>query len=154
MGFFYLGSMFGSLAAGPLSQMTGRRKPFIWAPGLVLPVSYVLLLMADSVPLAMGLLFLGGVCAMAVPPIIATIPLDMRLPPREVAVAIGLTRTLFPISATIGPLVVGAIVEGTGSLFTGLMMVSPMPITLVIGGWLMPETGSKGGWPPRSKGSH
>ncbi len=144
MGFFSLGSMFGSIAAGPLSQMTGRRKPFIWAPGLVLPVSYVLLLLADSVPLAMGLLFVGGVCAMAVPPIIATIPLDMRLPPREVAVAIGLTRTLFPISATIGPLIVGVIVESTGSLFVGLMIVSPMAVTLFIGGWLMPETGPRG----------
>ena len=98
----------------------------------------------DSVPMAMGLLFLGGICAMAVPPIIATIPLDMRLPPREVAVAIGLTRTLFPISATIGPLIVGVIVESTGSLFVGLMIVSPMAITLFIGGWLMPETGPKG----------
>ena len=59
--------------------------------------------------------------------------------------AIGLTRTLFPISATIGPLVVGAIVQSTGSLFVGLMIVSPMAVTLFIGGWLMPETGPRGG---------
>ena len=58
--------------------------------------------------------------------------------------AIGLTRTLFPISATIGPLIVGVLVESTGSLFVGLMIVSPMAITLFIGGWLMPETGPKG----------
>ena len=154
MGLFSVGAMVGSLAAGPLSQMIGRRKPFIWAPGLVLPVCYIALLQVDSVTYAMMLLFLAGVCAMAVPPIIATIPLDMRLPPREVAVAIGLTRTLFPFSATIGPLVVGAIAGITGSLFTGLLIVSPMAITLFIGGKLMPETGSKGGWPPRSKGSH
>ena len=154
MGFFFVGSVFGSLAAGPLSQIIGRRKPFIWVPGLVLPLCYIALLQVDSVTYAMMLLFLAGVCAMAVPPIIATIPLDMRLPPREVAVAIGLTRTLFPFSATIGPLVVGAIAGITGSLFTGLLIVSPMAITLFIGGKLMPETGSKGGWPPRSKGSH
>ena len=114
MGLFSVGAMVGSLAAGPLSQMIGRRKPFIWVPGLVLPVCYIALLQVDSVTYAMMLLFLAGVCAMAVPPIIATIPLDMRLPPREVAVAIGLTRTLFPFSATIGPLVVGAIAGNHG----------------------------------------
>ena len=144
MGLFSAGAMLGSLAAGPLSQMTGRRKPFIWVPGLVLPVCYVALLQADTVTYAMPLLFVAGICAMAVPPVINTVPLDMRLPPREVAVAIGLTRTLFPFSATIGPLVVGAIAGVTGSLYIGLLVVSPMAITLFLGGKFMPETGPKG----------
>ena len=144
MGLFSMGAMVGSLAAGPLSQMTGRRKPFIWAPGLILPLCYIALLQVDTVTFAMALLFVAGICAMAVPPVIATVPLDMQLPPREVAVAIGLTRTLFPFSATIGPLVVGAIAGVTGSLFIGLLVVSPMAITLFIGGKLMPETGPKG----------
>ena len=61
MGFFSVGAMVGSLAAGPLSQMTGRRKPFIWVPGLVLPVCYIALLQVDSVTYAMMLLFLAGV---------------------------------------------------------------------------------------------
>ena len=144
MGLFSMGAMVGSLAAGPLSQMTGRRKPFIWAPGLILPLCYIALLQVDTVTFAMALLFVAGICAMAVPPVIATVPLDMQLPPREVAVAIGLTRTLFPFSATIGPLVVGAIAGVTGSLFIGLLVVSPMAVTLFIGGKLMPETGPKG----------
>ena len=144
MGLFSAGAMLGSLAAGPLSQMTGRRKPFIWLPGLILPLCYIILLQVDTVTIAMMLLFVAGICAMAVPPVINTVPLDMRLPPREVAVAIGLTRTLFPFSATIGPLVVGAIAGITGSLYIGLLVVSPMAITLFVGGWLMPETGPRG----------
>ncbi|MDA0988887.1 MAG: MFS transporter [Chloroflexi bacterium] len=143
MSFFPIGGILGSLSAGAISQRIGLRKPLIWIPGIFLPVFYFTLLRVDIIPLA-GLLLLGiGFFAMAVPPILSTIPLDMRLPPREVAVALGLLRTLFPIGATFGPLLVGAIQEGGGSLFLALSIVSPMPITLLIGGRLLPETGPK-----------
>jgi Na+-transporting NADH:ubiquinone oxidoreductase subunit NqrD len=68
----------------------------------------------------------------------------MRLAPREVAVALGLMRTLFPLGATIGPMVVGTIQEGTGSLFLGLSVVTPLAFTLFLGGIFLPETGSEG----------
>ena len=144
MGLFPLGAILGSLSSGPLSQWLGRRKPFVWVPGLVLPIIWMSLLRVDVIPLVMLLLLVGGVCAMAVPPILSTIPLDMGLAPREVAVALGLMRTLFPLGATIGPLLVGLLAESTGSLTLGLTIVAPMAITLFIGGILLPETGPKG----------
>ena len=70
--------------------------------------------------------------------------MDLRLPHREVAVAQGLMRTLFPFSAMWGPLFVGLMQEGTGSLFIGLAIVAPLNITLFINGMLMPETGIRG----------
>lgn len=143
MSAFPIGAMVGSISSGPLSQLLGRRKPFIWAPGLLLPILYLTVLRVDSVPLAMLLLFLAGSSAMVVPPILATVPLDMRLAPREVAVALGLVRTLFPIGATLGPLLVGVLQERTGSLLLGLSIVSPMAVTLLIGGALLPETGPR-----------
>ena len=144
MGVFPVGATLGTLVAGPLSQMVGRRKPFIWIPGLLLPTSYILLLQMNSLPLSMLFLFTAGFGAMTVPPILATIPMDMRLPHREVAVAQGLIRTLFPFSAMWGPLFVGLMEERTGSLYLGLMIVAPLAITLFIAGILLPETGAKG----------
>ncbi len=144
MSAFPVGGIVGTLASGPLSQWAGRRKPFIWVPGLVLPASYILLLQASSLPVATLCLFSAGVAAMAVPPVIFTIPMDMRLPHREVAVAQGLMRTLFPFSAMWGPLFVGLMQEATGSLFIGLMIVAPLNITLFVNGVLMPETGVRG----------
>jgi MFS family permease len=141
MAAFPVGGILGSLIAGPLSQLTGRRKPFVWVSGLFLPGLYFGMLLVDSVPLAMLLLLGAGFFAMMVPPILATIPLDMRLAPREVAVALGLIRTLFPMGATLGPLIVGAIQESTGSLFLGLAVVAPLAFTLFLGGKLLPETG-------------
>ena len=78
---------------------------------------------------------------MAVPPVLATIPLDMRLHPRQVAVSLGLTRTLFPVSATLGTMFVGIVQQNTESLLLGLAIVSPMPITLFLCGIMLPETG-------------
>ena len=144
MAAFPVGGIVGSLSAGALSQLIGRRKPFIWVPGLLLPAFWFGLLLVDSVPLAMLLLLGAGICAMAVPPILSTIPMDMRLATREVAVALGLMRTLFPLGATFGPLLVGAIQESTGSLFLGLAVVAPLALTLFLGGRLLPETGAKG----------
>jgi predicted MFS family arabinose efflux permease len=144
MALFPVGAVLGSLSAGPLSQAIGRRKPFVWGPGLFLPVMYSALLWADSAPLSMLLLLAAGFFAMAPPPILATIPFDLKLAPREVAVALGLTRTLFPLGAALGPLLVGTLQELTGSLFLGLIIVAPMAATLFVGGLLLPETGPKG----------
>ena len=145
MSAFPIGAIMGSLSAGPLSEFIRRRKPFIWIPGILLPGIYFGLLVANSIPMATILLMGAGICAMAVPPIVSTIPLDMRLPPREVAVALGLTRTLFPLGATTGPILVGIIQANTDSLFLGLLVVTPLAFTLFLGGKFMPETGNRKG---------
>lgn len=144
MSAFPIGGIVGTLSSGPLSQWAGRRKPFIWVPGIILPASYILLLLAPNLPVATLCLFTAGLSAMAVPPVLFTIPMDMRLAHREVAVAQGLMRTLFPFSAMWGPLFVGILQEATGSLFLGLMIVAPLNITLFVNGLLMPETGVRG----------
>ena len=144
MSAFPVGGVCGTLASGPLSQWVGRRKPFVFIPGFLLPIAYSLLLQAPSVPAAALALFVIGVCAMSTAPILFTIPMDLRLPHREVAVAQGLMRTLFPFSAMWGPLFVGVLQESTGSLFLGLMIVAPLNITLFVNGLLMPETGIRG----------
>ena len=143
MGIFSIGSIFGSMVSGPMSQYTGFRKPFVWVPGILLPVSYFVLIQSESFTLSCVLLFLAGVLAMAVPPVLATIPLDMRLHPRQVAVSLGLTRTLFPVSATLGTMFVSIVQQNTDSLLLGLAIVSPMPVTLFFCGILLPETGSR-----------
>ncbi len=141
MSVFPIGSVFGSFTAGSISQFIGRRKPLIWIPGIILPVCYMLILHVENQYMLGSILFIMGFGAFVVPPILFTIPLDMRLKPQEIVIALGLIRTLFPVGATIGPLVVGLILGTTGSLYTGLLIVSPMALTLFVGGLLLPETG-------------
>ncbi|MFH1142013.1 MAG: MFS transporter [Chloroflexota bacterium] len=144
MSLFPAGQILGSLLAGPLSQAIGLRKPFIWVPGLILPVMYTALLHTDQVPVLILLLLVTGALAFAVGPVLFTMPLDMGLNPREVAIAFGLMRTLFPLGATVGPIFVGLMYQATGSLLLGLSIVAPLPITYFLCGVFLPETGPKG----------
>lgn len=143
MSAFPIGGIIGSVSGGALSQKIGKRKPIIWVSGILLPIMYFILLNVDTIPLSMIILLMIGSLAMAFPPILFTIPLDMRLSAREVAVAGGLIRTLFPVGATMGPLIVGAIQESSGSLFLGLSVVAPLPITVAIASIFIPETGPR-----------
>jgi len=143
MSAFPTGGIIGSVFGGALSQKIGKRKPIIWVSGILLPIMYLILLNVNTIPLSMIILFMIGGTAMAFPPILFTIPLDMRLSAREVAVAGGLIRTLFPVGATLGPLIVGAIQESSGSLFLGLSIVAPLPITIAIASIFIPETGPR-----------
>ena len=140
MAVFPLGNIVGSLGAAPISGMLRRRKPIIWVSGIALPLLYTGLMHLDSVALVVVFLFFAGACAMAVPPILATIAMDIGLRPREVAVTLGLMRTLFPVGAVVGPIVCGLIEDATGSLFWGLSICTPMALSLFVVGVLLPET--------------
>ena len=135
-----LGGIAGSFASGFISDLLRRRKPMIWFSGLVLPFLYLgLLLLANPLVLAV-LLFGTGFFAFAVIPMVMTIPFDLRLEPREIAFAVGLTRTFTPLGAALGPIMVGTVEQLSGSLTLGLLFAVPFPITLFLGGLLIPET--------------
>jgi MFS family permease len=145
MTLFPAGGIAASFLAGPLSDLLGRRKPFLWVPGILLPPIYVALFTTKLPVLAGILLLIAGWNAMVWVPIIRTIPFDLRLPPRETAVATGLSMTLLPIVGALGPPLVGAVQQLTGSLQMGLLSIVAFPLTLVIGGLLIPETSPRRG---------
>ena len=76
----------------------------------------------------------------SVVPMIMTVPFDMQFRPREVAVAVGLIRTITPLGSAIGPILAGALQEGTGSLETALFIVLPVSITVGLIGLTLPES--------------
>jgi len=140
MTLFPLGGTAASFLAGPISDRIRQRKIFILAPGILLPPIYVALFMVTSPVLAGILLLVAGWNAMVWVPIIRTIPFDLKLAPRETAVVVGLSMTIVPIGGAIGPPLVGLIEELSGSLQYGLLSVAVFPLTLLVGGLLIPET--------------
>ena len=137
---FPLGGIAASFAAGPLSDRIRQRRVFIWAPGILLPPVYIALFTTTSPVLAGILLLIAGWNAMIWVPIIRTIPFDMQLTPRETVVVVGLSMTLVPLGGAIGPPLVGYVQELTGSLQYGLLSIVAAPLTLLVGGLLLPET--------------
>jgi predicted MFS family arabinose efflux permease len=135
-----IGGILGAFSAGFISERIRRRKPIIWSAGLILPIAYLLLLVTpNTIVLAIALLT-AGVSAFIVIPIVMTIPFDMKLQPREIALAIGLIRTFTPLAAAIGPIFVGVIYQLSGSLLIGLLTVVPLPFFMAICGFIIPET--------------
>ncbi len=141
-----------NLAAGPLSDLIRRRKPLIWVPGLILPPAYIGLLSVGSVPGLTALMLLTGVCAWIWVSVIRTVPFDMGLAPREIAVTTGLTGTLIPVGGASGPLIVGALLQLTGSLHTAMLAVVFFPMTLLLA-LLLPETSPFRPVPPEGEPS-
>ena len=103
-----------------------------------LPESF---LAGDSWTLALlPFLVIQGMMTSSVVPMIMTVPFDMQFRPREVAVAVGLIRTITPLGSTIGPILAGVLQEGTGSLATALFIVLPVSVTVGLIGVLLPES--------------
>lgn len=137
---FTLGGMAASFLGGPLSNWVKQRRIFIWGPGILLPLIYVVLFNMTSTILTGVLLFAAGWNAMIWVPIIRTIPYDLELSPRETAVVVGLFMTIMPIGGAIGPPIVGLIQETSGSLQQALISIAFLPLTLFVCGLIIPET--------------
>lgn len=140
MTLFPAGSIAAAFLAGPLSNLLRQRKPLLWVPGILLPPLYVALFTTHLPVLAGILLLAAGWNAQIWVPIIRTIPFDLRLAPRETAIATGLSMTLLPIVGAVGPPLVGAVQQLSGSLQIGLLSIVAFPLTLLVGGLIIPET--------------
>ena len=105
-----------------------------------MPIIYLILFTTDSMLIVGILLFAAGWNAMIWVPIIRTIQYDLGLKPRETAVSLGLFMTMMPIGGALGPPIVGVIEEVYGSLQYGLITISFLPLTLLVGGVFIPET--------------
>lgn len=137
---YSFGGILGAFSSGPLCDFLRRRKPLIWSAGLALPILYLGILQVDQ-EWAVPLIFLGmGFFSFIVIPVLVTIPFDMGMRSREIAIVWGLMRTFTSTSAGIGPLLVGGMVETYGSLYLGLAVTIPSAFLMAIWGILLPET--------------
>lgn len=136
---FPIGGTIGALTVAYLSNKARRRKPFIFGPGFVMPVLYVTILFITPgawLPFLIAL----GIMTTSVVPIVLTFPFDLQLRPREVAVAVGLVRTITPFGSAIGPVLTGTLQELTGSIGTALLIVLPISLSVGLIGLTLPET--------------
>ena len=136
---FPVGGTIGALTVAYLSNRARRRKPFIFVPGFIMPVLYVTIMLITPgawLPFLIAL----GIMTTSVVPIVLTFPYDLQLRPREVAVAVGLVRTITPFGSAIGPILTGTLQEVTGSLETALLIVLPISVSVGIIGLMLPET--------------
>ena len=135
----------GSLTGSVLSMSLGRRKPFIIAAGLLMPIA-VFGSFASESPLTLypSLALLGFGSWLHLPSVL-TMPMEFRGVTLERAtLSVAMLLTLGNITGFLSPLMIGYLRDQTGSFELGLTICAALPLTLIIAGLLVPETGPRG----------
>jgi len=141
LGFLYFGLIPASSIAGFLSNRVPNRKLLLWVPALLnVALGIGITLTPNAVGLAalitcMGLLWVAS-------PIWHVMPFELPgIRPREVAVVSALFWTFSGLGFAVGPVVTGLVAEVTGSVQTGLILLSLLTSVGVVSGLLYPRHG-------------
>lgn len=130
--------------AGVLLSKMDSRKPMLIIAGAILPfLALGSFVMTNPVIIVACVIGLGAVFAIFMVTIL-TIPMEL---PGVTAGRVGIvTATIFTmgnLSGVMSPIFIGSFTDFTGSYIPALSILSMLPITLIISGVLLPETGRK-----------
>ena len=137
-----VGSTIASIAGGILSNRLGRRKPFMIAAGLGTGLAALFAVLFNN-PAAIytGITFFGifgGICVSSW----FTIPMEIPgMSVRSGVIVIAMMQVGGNLGNFISPLVVGALVDSTGSYLPGFLIFIILSFGMMVAGLLLPETG-------------
>jgi MFS family permease len=136
--FFSLGSLLavpGGLAAGALSDRTGRPRAYAGIAALYVIAYCSLLLVHDTTPVAFLSIFIlaGGLAMGGITPVFAAFLTD-RLQGPHLGYLLGLQNIGYGIGAVFGPLLAGALFDWLGGYATafGLMAVAAIASSAIV----------------------
>ena len=139
LGFLYYGLIPGGFLGGWLLTKLRSRKVLLVVPALLNAVFGVVITLAEAPPLLMVFITGLGLVWVATPAI-QVLPFEFPgVLPREVAVLTGLILTFMGVGFAIGPMLVGVVAQLTGSIQTGLIVLSLLTGLGVIAGLGYPD---------------
>lgn len=122
---------------GYLVMIRGHAKVFLGVLGILMAATYVGMTLTESIPLLLALSFVNGI-AWGFWPLLYTVPFHLPgIRPRQVAVSLAFVMSTISLGIVSGPLIVGFLQEGMGSLKVALMIVSIAPVSLTVAGILL-----------------
>ena len=132
----FVGGVAG-LGVGYVVMARDMRKSFLQVFGILMTLSYMGMILVDSIPVLVVMGILNGV-AWGFFPILYTVPFWIRgIRPREVAVALAFITVTLSVGAVVGPLSVGFLQSAFDDLRIALFIVSIPSMTLFVSGILM-----------------
>ena len=137
-----LGVLVGGLSGIVLSYTVmaigpERRKNLVQLLGVLMMVTYFIMIRLDSVPLLLVLSAANGV-AWGFWPILSSVPFYLPgIRPREVAVGSSLVMMMTSLGTFFGPSVTGILQDRTGDLSLALTIVCFAPLSLTAAGTLL-----------------
>lgn len=141
-GLFNLVGIPSAILGGFLCSRLGLRRPLIITAGLLLPLSAIGMVSATSYgPRLVCAVLVGISFFMYVAPL-STIPMELEgITARHVALMTGVMYSMAYLVSFLSPLIVGWMHTRLGSYEPGLIGAALGASTLVLGGWMLPETG-------------
>ena len=129
-----------AIISGWLCKKLGKRRPLI----IMMPVSsWMLVSSPDAGVRVAGAVALGASLFLYVAPLF-TIPMELPgMDPARVALMMGCIFSLAYCLSTLSPIVTGYLADQYGSYALGLKLFSASSVLLAVGGFMLPETGSK-----------
>ncbi|MFC2045799.1 CynX/NimT family MFS transporter [Chloroflexota bacterium] len=126
-----------------LAHRLGLRKPFLWIPSIILAFT-PLWAIYITVPMGWPLIMTVGIFDSVRTIITLAIPIEI-MPKEAVGTASGLIVTIGFSGGIIGPIVVGYILDLTGSIDLSLLILIGISVTAIGLAFRIPETGPKAG---------
>ncbi|MDY6818331.1 MAG: MFS transporter [Halobacteriales archaeon] len=140
---FVIIRILGIVTIPALSDRYSTRRLPIIACGLAGAVGMLGLLAGGGIPVLLASLVLIGVFIIGgLSPLIRAIPIEMAgIGPRLTAVATGLIFTVGEIGGFMGPFLIGALEDLTGSFLPGIAVLAAGSVVTVVAGYVMAEPG-------------
>ena len=139
LGFLYYGLIPSGFLGGWLLGKMRSRKALLVVPALLNVVFGVVITLSEAPVLLMVFITGLGLVWVATPSI-QVLPFEFPgVHPREVAVLTGLILTFMGVGFALGPMLVGAVAQATGSIQTGLIALSLLTGLGVIAGLAYPD---------------
>ena len=139
LGFLYYGLIPSGFIGGWLLGKMRSRKTLLVVPAL-LNVAFGVLITLSEAPVLLMVFITGLGLVWVATPSIQVLPFEFPgVLPREVAVLTGLVLTFMGVGFALGPMLVGAIAQATGSIQTGLIALSLLTGIGVIAGAAYPD---------------
>ena len=125
------------LGLGYVVMNKGHGKLILQVMGILMPVTYLGMIMTGSIPILIGLTLLNGV-AWGFWPILFTVPFHLPgIRPRQVAVAVAFTTMMSSVGIALGPLTAGLLQEAMGNLQQALSIISLTGLSLTAAGMFL-----------------
>lgn len=143
VGLLPLAGIFSVVLAGILAYRISSRRLFLLIPGLLVVLGgFGSFLLGDG-PLLYAALLMLGFASWFYLPVLFTIPLELpEASETRVALTYGTMMTIASFFAFLSPLFVGTSTDILGTYNVGFAVLALLALTLLMGGIVLPETGS------------
>ena len=140
-----IGGTVGCLAGGMLPMRVGRRRPFIVIPGIMMGVTALCAVFFNNPLVMYPSAALFGMFGNLQNPSLFTMPMELPdMSVRSGVVVIAIMQCVGNLGNFVGPLMVGYLVDLTGSFLPGFVAATAASLSLLIAGLMVPETGPRG----------